>query len=108
MSSILVTGGAGYVGSHIVRELTRQGESVLVVDDLSTGHREAVGAARLVEGDFGDASLLSRLLAGGGVEFIVHMAAFCEVGASMTDPAAYYLNNVTRSLTLLEAARLHG
>jgi UDP-glucose 4-epimerase len=108
MPSILVTGGAGYVGSHIVRELVEQGESVVVLDDLSMGHREAVGSTKLIEADFGDPGILDALLSQGDIEVVVHMAAFCEVGESMTAPAAYYANNVTSSLALLDAVRRHG
>ena len=107
MSGILVTGGAGYIGSHIVRELLGAGHEVRVIDDLSEGHRAAVGEALLRVADFADAGALDELLADGAVEFIFHMAAFCEVGASVADPAAYYRNNVTRSLALLDAARRH-
>jgi len=105
---ILVTGGAGYIGSHIVRMLLRTGRDVVVIDDLSEGHREAIADVELVEGDFGDAAVLGQVLAQSRVEFVVHMAALCEVGRSVTDPATYYRNNVTRSLTLLDAARQHG
>jgi UDP-glucose 4-epimerase len=104
---ILVTGGAGYVGSHIVRELTETGYDVVVIDDLSTGHRAAAGTARLVQSDFADLAVLDRVL-GEGVSWIVHMAASCEVGTSMADPAAYYDNNLVRSVRLLEAAVRHG
>jgi UDP-glucose 4-epimerase len=108
MSGILVTGGAGYIGSHIVRQLLEGGHEVRVIDDLSEGHRESVGEASLTVADFADTAALSSLLGDGSVEFIFHMAAYCEVGASVADPAAYYENNVTRSLALLEAARRHG
>jgi UDP-glucose 4-epimerase len=108
MADILVTGGAGYVGCHIVRELVERGESVIVLDDLSQGHREAVEGARLVEADFGDPATLDALMSQGAVEFVAHMAAFCEVGESMSAPAAYYANNLTSSLALLDAARRHG
>jgi len=107
MAQVLVTGGAGYIGSHIVRRLLEAGETPVVIDDLSTGHRAAVGAARLVEADFADPRALDELLGSGEVEFVVHMAAFCEVGESMSDPAAYYTNNVSRTLALLDAARRH-
>ena len=108
MGKILITGGAGYIGSHIVHRLSELGREVVVLDDLSNGHRQAVSGVPLVVGDFGDATLLARELTSNPIDFIVHMAAFCEVGESVIDPAAYYANNVSRSLTLLEQARLHG
>lgn len=107
MGRILVTGGAGYIGSHIVRVLSDRGQDVVVVDTLARGHRAALGGVRLIESDFADEAMLEAELAGGGVEFIVHMAAWCEVGESMEDPAKYYANNLTRSMRLLEAARRH-
>lgn len=108
MGKILVTGGAGYIGSHIVRILLDKGEDVVVVDDLSEGHRAAIPATPLIVSDFGNASTLDEIVAGGQVEFVVHMAALCEVGQSVIDPSSYYANNLTRSLTLLDAARRHG
>jgi len=108
MGKILVTGGAGYIGSHIVSLLRDKGEDVVVIDNLSEGHRAAIGDTPLIEADFGDVEALAQVMRNGAVEFVVHMAAFCEVGQSMLDPAAYYANNVTRSLALLEAARLNG
>jgi UDP-glucose-4-epimerase GalE len=107
MARVLVTGGAGYVGSHIVRRLVESGHDVVVVDDLSAGHRRAVRGARLVVADFADETALDDCL-GSGVRWVFHMAAFCEVGASCAEPADYYRNNLTRSLTLLDAARRHG
>jgi UDP-glucose 4-epimerase len=108
MGKILVTGGAGYIGSHIVRRLEEEGDEVVVVDDLSQGHRAAVAGVSLVVADFGDPEMLEREMGSGGIEFVVHMAAFCEVGQSMLEPAAYYANNLARSLSLLEQARRHG
>jgi UDP-glucose 4-epimerase len=108
MGAILVTGGAGYIGSHIVRILADAGDEVVVIDDLSKGHRAAVGSVRLIVGDMGDRALLAKSLRRYDVEFIVHMAAFCEVGESVAQPALYYENNVTRSLALMDAAREHG
>ncbi|NIM01087.1 MAG: UDP-glucose 4-epimerase GalE, partial [Acidobacteria bacterium] len=108
MGAILVTGGAGYVGSHIVRVLTERGQDVAVVDDLSEGYRAAIGEVRLIESDFSNETMLDEELGSGDVEFLVHMAASCEVGESMENPAKYYANNLTASLRLLEAARRHG
>jgi UDP-glucose 4-epimerase len=108
MGSILVTGGAGYVGSHIVRRLRSDGIDVVVVDDLSEGHREAVGDANLLVGDFADPGVVGPILAGREVEWIVHMAAYCQVGESVEQPAKYYENNVTKSLRLLDLAHTHG
>jgi len=108
MAAVLVTGGAGYVGSHIVRLLAEAGREVVVVDDLSEGHRAAVGSVELVESDFAEPATLDALLGSGRIDYVVHMAAHCEVGQSMVDPAAYYANNVTRSLGLLDAAVRHG
>ncbi len=108
MGRILITGGAGYIGSHVVALLQERGRDVLVVDDLSAGHRAALGGVPLIEADFGDPQTLDGVLAGGDVEGIVHLAAFAEVGASMTDPAAYYRNNLQGTLALLDAARRAG
>jgi UDP-glucose 4-epimerase len=108
MSKIMVTGGAGYIGSHIVRLLVETGQEIVVVDDLSEGHREAIGDVPLTVSDFSDARVLEKTLGDGDAEFLVHMAAFCEVGQSVADPSAYYHNNLTRSLSLLDAAVKHG
>lgn len=107
MDRILVTGGAGYIGSHIVRGLREAGRDVIVLDDLSEGHRRAVGDAPLVEGSFGDPSVLDRVFSGGHIGWIIHMAASSLVGESMEDPAKYYANNLSSSLALLDAARRH-
>ena len=97
MSRILVTGGAGYVGSHIVRHLVESGREVVVLDDFSAGHRTAVLGVDVVEGDFGDPTLLDRVLDEQRVTAIVHMAGSCLVGQSMTDPGLYYRNNFTKT-----------
>ena len=108
MSQVLVTGGAGYVGSHVARYLRDEARrDVLILDDLSFGHRAAAGRATFVEGDFGDASVLDGIFAGRTVDAVVHMAGSCLVGVSMTDPASYYVNNVTKTLVLLDAMRRH-
>jgi UDP-glucose-4-epimerase GalE len=104
---VAVTGGAGYIGSHAVRELVRAGHAVTVLDDLSHGHRAAVDpAARLVEGDLGDARALDDALA--GAEAVVHFAGLLSVEESVREPAAYYRTNVVKGLALLEAMARAG
>ncbi len=105
---LLVTGGAGYIGSVLVRRLRGAGHRVVVVDDLSTGHREAVQGEELVVGDFGDRALVGDLLVRRGAEAVVHLAASCLVGESVQDPARYYRNNLERSLALVDTLRERG
>ncbi len=105
---ILVTGGAGYIGSHAVRLLERAGHEPWVYDNLGVGHRQAVPAGRLIEGDLHDGARLTATLAAGGFEAVMHFAAFALVGESVSDPAKYYRNNVVASLTLLDAMRAAG
>lgn len=107
MGRVLVTGGAGYIGSHIVRRLVEAGREVVVLDDLSEGHRAAVGEVPFVEGSLADPAVLERVFGAGDIAFVVHMAASCLVGESMADPGKYYRNNVVGPLALLEAARGH-
>ncbi len=107
--SILVTGGAGYIGSHMVLELLDTGETVIVVDNLSTGHRRAVPPeAILVDGDIGDGELVRNILGDYGVEAIIHFAGSIVVPASLIDPLGFYLNNTVKSRTLIEAAVAQG
>ena len=105
---VLVTGGAGYIGSHTVRHLLAAGHDVTVLDNLRLGHRRAVPADRLVVGDLRDADLVDDLLAGRRVEAVVHFAAFTAVGESVADPAKYYANNLAGSLGLLDRCRRNG
>jgi UDP-glucose 4-epimerase len=107
MRKVLVTGGAGYVGSHVARHLVDAGNEVVVIDDLSYGHRPAAGEASFVEGDCGDAAMLDRTMAGAGFDAVVHMAGSSLVGESMTEPELYYRNNVVKTLALLDAMRRH-
>ena len=97
---ILVTGGAGYIGSHTVRELRSRGADVVVYDNLVTGHIEAVGSAPFVKGDIFDKELLVKTFAEYKVDSVVHFAAYSLVGESMSDPAKYYCNNVAGTLSL--------
>jgi UDP-glucose 4-epimerase len=102
---VLVCGGAGYIGSHMVRHLLTQGHQATVFDNLSSGHREAVGSARLVVGDLLDRQALAALF--GDVQFdaVMHFCARSLVGESVEQPYAYYENNVSGTLNLLQAMR---
>ncbi len=103
--SVLVTGGAGYIGSHMVWQLIDAGEEVVVVDNLTTGFAWAVAPeARLVEGDCGDEALIGRLIAEHRVDAIIHFAGSVVVPESVADPLAYYLNNTVKGRSLIAAA----
>jgi UDP-glucose 4-epimerase len=103
--SVLVTGGAGYIGSHTVLELLDAGEHAVVLDDLSTGWAWAVPkGAILVEGDAGDQHLVRRLADAHGIDAIIHFAGSIVVPDSVADPLGYYLNNTVKSRALIEAA----
>jgi len=106
--SILVTGGAGYIGSHVVRQLGEAGESVVVLDNLSTGFEKAVTAGELIVGDSGDAMLVDRIMREHRVDTVMHFAARTIVPESVEDPLRYYRNNTANSLVLLEACKAHG
>jgi UDP-glucose 4-epimerase len=100
--AILVTGGAGYIGSHVVLQLRERGESVVVLDDLSRGFRQSLGDTPLVVGDVGDRQLVSGLLRDHGVDTVMHFAAFTIVPESVRDPLKYYANNVGGTCNLLQ------
>jgi len=103
--TILVTGGAGYIGSHMVLALLDAGDKVVVVDNLSTGFRSAVPPpAILVEGNIGDQDLVRRVITEHGVRAIIHFAGSIVVPDSVADPLGYYLNNTVNSRALIEAA----
>jgi UDP-glucose 4-epimerase len=108
MARILVVGGAGYIGSHMVKMLARAGHEPTTLDNLSTGYRDAVVAGRLVEGDLADRACLDRTFAAGGFEGVMHFASFIQVGESVRDPGKYYRNNVSHTLNLLDAMVAHG
>src|SRR5580692_1305505 len=106
--SILVTGGAGYIGSHVVRQLGEAGEEVIVLDNLGRGFRQAVTAGDLVVGDVGDLELVSRLLAEHRVNTVMHFAAHTIVPESVAQPLKYYANNTCSTRVLLQACLENG
>ncbi len=106
--TILVTGGAGYIGSHVVKQLGEQGETVVVLDNLIKGFPEAVTHGQLVVGDTGDRELVSRLLAEHRVDTIMHFAAHTVVPESVANPLKYYGNNTCNTRNLLECAQKAG
>ena len=92
--TILVTGGAGYIGSHTVRSLRDAGRDVVVLDSLELGHQQALIGAELVIGDIADQDLVTKLCRDRKVTSVIHFAAYKSVGESMTDPFRYFSNNV--------------
>lgn len=107
-SPILVTGGAGYIGSHVVRQLGEAGEPVVTLDDLSTGFEDAVLHGELVRGDVGDTALVSRILAQHRIRTVMHFAASTIVPESVADPLKYYRNNTCATRNLLACCRDAG
>ena len=105
---ILLTGGAGYIGSHCVKRLMDKGHDVVVLDNLSRGFRDAVLSPNFVQGDIGDRALLDKLFTEYDIDAAMHFSAFASVGESVEKPAEYYYNNVSQTLTLLTACRDHG
>jgi len=103
--NILVTGGAGYIGSHAARHLDRAGHQVWVYDNLSRGHRSAVLPGRLIEGELVDTAALIATMQQKSIDAVMHFAAFALVGESVASPEMYYQNNIVGSLSLLEAMR---
>lgn len=106
---VLVTGGAGYIGSHTVKNLLAKGHEVVLVDDFSSGRRElVVKGSRVVEADIKDTRVLDKVFRKHEFGAVLHFASLIQVGESFTDPAKYYVQNLTGSLTLLEAMRRAG
>jgi len=109
MSRVLVTGGAGYIGSHAVRALVDAGHTVAVLDDLSAGHAAAVPTAvPIVTCGMHETARVAEALADHRIEAVMHFAAWLDVGASVAEPIGYYHNNVTGTLSVLEAMRRTG
>ena len=103
MGSVLVTGGAGYIGSHAVKALTRAGQSVVVLDNLVAGHREAVGPVPFVQADIADTETVRQTIRQYDVSAVMHFAALLSVGESVSHPGRYYQVNVAGALSLLDA-----
>lgn len=108
MTTVLVTGGAGYIGSHVVKDLVEKGFQVIILDNLSTGYRDSVLAGKLIEGDLADTALLDRVFEQHRPAAVMHFAAFIEVGESVRDPMKYYRNNTANAINLLSAMERHG
>jgi UDP-glucose 4-epimerase len=108
MASILVTGGAGYIGSHVARQLVERGSSVVVLDNLSTGYRSAVLEAPLVLGDTGDPDRVMQVLSEHDVDTVLHFAAHTIVPESVADPLKYYRNNTCATRNLLDCCQRAG
>src|SRR5271168_4589085 len=100
--NVLVVGGAGYIGSHCVRQLAAAGHRPVVVDSLVYGHRAALPPeVPFYNADLGDEAAVTRILRGESIELVMHFAAYCYVGESVTNPIKYYSNNVGATLNLL-------
>ena len=105
---VLVTGGAGYIGSHTAKALAQAGHEVVVLDNFSGGHRWAVKWGPCVEGDLGDVALVTQALKTYGIDAVLHFAASIQVGESVRDPKKYFWNNVVNTLRLLDAMLAAG
>lgn len=105
---VLIIGGAGYIGSHMAKRLGQLGCGVTTLDNLSSGHRDAVLCGEFVQGDLADKALLTDVLQPWSFDAVMHFASFIQVGESVQQPAKYYENNVTNTLNLLDAMRAAG
>lgn len=106
--NILVTGGAGFIGSHVVKMLDQYGYHPIVFDNLSRGNEKAVTRGTFVKGDLNNTQDLEKIFSSYDIKAVMHFAAFIDVGESMLEPAKYYINNVVNTINLLEAMRKHG
>ncbi|MBT6553971.1 MAG: UDP-glucose 4-epimerase GalE [Gammaproteobacteria bacterium] len=105
--NILVVGGAGYIGSHMVKMLSNSGHHVVTLDNLSTGYRDAVKYGEFVEGDIADSSILDQVFSSTMFDGVMHFASYIEVGESVIDPGKYFRNNFSNTLNLLDAMVRH-
>ena len=111
MGAILVTGGAGYIGSHTSKLLLQKGYDVVILDTLELGHRQVLDflpGAKLVQGDIGDGTLVASTIKDNDIDSVIHFAAYASVPDSVADPVKYYQNNITKTLTLLDALNAQG
>ncbi len=106
--TVLVTGGAGYIGSHVVKHLGSRGESIVVLDNLSTGKKDAVLYGKLIEGNVGDMALVDNIMQEHEIEAVMHFAAHTIVPESVSNPLKYYSNNTANTRNLLECCQRHG
>lgn len=106
--TVLVTGGAGYIGSHVVKQLGRRDESIVVLDNLSTGKKDAVLYGKLIEGNAGDMALVDNIMQEYEIEAVMHFAAHTIVPESVSNPLKYYSNNTANTRNLLECCQRHG
>lgn len=106
--NVLVIGGAGYIGSHMVKLLLESGNSITVLDNFSTGHRDAILGGEVIEGNLGNRTILDRIFSSHRFDGVIHFASFIQVGESVEKPDRYYRNNVANTLNLLEAMHEHG
>ncbi len=106
--AILVAGGCGYIGAHVSKLLHKRGYDVIVYDNLSHGYRDNAQWGTFIQGDIADSKKLDEVFSQNKVDAVMHFCAFIEVGESVADPAKYYLNNTSNTLTMLEAMRRHG
>jgi UDP-glucose 4-epimerase len=107
-AKVLVIGGAGYIGSHVVLDLADRGCEVVVLDDLSSGFRELVGAGEFIQGSLDDEKLLGEIFSSRGVDVVMHFAAYSKVEESVENPLAYWRNNVAGPVALLQSMAEHG
>ncbi len=106
--AILVCGGAGYIGSHVCKMMSKKGLDIVVYDNLSHGYRDFAKWGEFVEGDIGDASRLDQVFKKHKIDAVMHFCAFIEVGESVQDPEKYYKNNLKNTVTMLESMRRNG